>query len=174
MVIESDRLQTRAGSLIIRPAKVDELGDVMDILADAAAWLESKGVKQWPSPPNEHWWRRTETFIKNREMYLVQKESQTVATFRLAWTDPYWSDPQPVAGYIHTLAVKSHLRGLKIGADILDWWRAAIRDQNKAFARLDCQADNVRLRRYYEEQGFVFKRKAIDRDYVAALYEKRL
>ena len=41
-----------------RLAVPDELPLVMDIVAEAAAWLTAKGIDQWPSPPNVHWERR--------------------------------------------------------------------------------------------------------------------
>ena len=37
---------------------------------------------------------------------------------------------------------------------------------------LDCLASNGRLRRYYEDQGFIYQCEVTDRDYVAALYER--
>ncbi|MFN2224157.1 MAG: hypothetical protein ACK2UH_16495 [Candidatus Promineifilaceae bacterium] len=37
--------------------------------------------------------------------------------------------------------------------------------------QLDCRADNGRLRRFYEDQGFIYQGQITDRDYVAARYE---
>jgi hypothetical protein len=49
-----------------------------------------------------------------------------------------------------------------------------IDEQDRQVIRLDCAAGNKPLRDDYERLGFTHCREVNDRDYVAALYEKRL
>jgi len=42
----------------------------------------------------------------------------------------------------------------------------------KRFLRLDCLASNARLRRYYEDLGFVYRGQLTSGEYVGALYER--
>ncbi len=168
-------IETPAGAIQMRLAGDGDLTMVMDIIADAAAWLEAKGIEQWPSPPNAYWWRRAAQFIIAQQIHLALLGDEAVGTIRLAWSDPYlWPEDPDNAGYIYGLAVRGDMHGQGLGAAILDWACMAIRSAGKPYARLDCQYHNSRLRQYYEEAGFVFRGQAVDRDYAAALYEKRL
>jgi signal transduction histidine kinase/GNAT superfamily N-acetyltransferase len=158
----------------VRPALPEELPLVMEILAEAAAWLEAKGIQQWPSPPNEHWWRRMERHIASGEMYLASLSGEAIGTLRLTWSDPYWPSGEQNAGYVHSVAIRNRAHGLQIGTALLNWAMDQIRNQEKQTIRLDCAAGNGRIRQYYEEHGFTYRGQYQDHDYVAALYERKL
>jgi hypothetical protein len=89
---------------------------------------------------------------------------------RFTWADPYWPDDN-LAGYVHSVAVRSEMHGQHLGGLILLWAIMKTKQAERQFLRLDCLARNGRLRRYYEEQGFIYRGEAVDRDYTAALYE---
>lgn len=76
-------------SIDFRPALLEELPLVMEILAEAAAWLTARGIDQWPSPPNIHWQRRMAAAIKRREVYTAGLAGDRFAIVRLTWSDPY-------------------------------------------------------------------------------------
>jgi len=154
-----------------RLASPGELPVVMAILAEAAAWLVARGIDQWPSPPNSHWQRRMAAAIKRHEVYTAGFAEDRFAIVRLTWSDPYWPDDKQ-AGYVHSMAIRDDMHGWGIGVTILSWASAQARQNGRQCLRLDCQAGNVRLRRYYEEQGFFYQGQLTDRDYIAALYER--
>lgn len=158
----------------LRPALPADLPIVMEILGEAAAWLAAKGIDQWPSPPNEHWWRRMERHIANREMYLASLNGEAIGTLRLTLSDPYWPNGEQNAGYVHSLAVRTRAHGLKMGNALLTWAMDEIRHQGRQYLRLDCATWNGRLRSYYEELGFRFCGQLQDDDYTAALYEMKI
>lgn len=143
----------------------------MKIVAEAAAWLTAKGIDQWPSLPNIHWQRRMAAAIEQSEVYTVGIANNRFGIVRLTWSDPYWPDDGR-AGYVHSMAIRTAMHGKGVGAAILEWAMAEVRRQGRRRLRLDCLADNSRLRRYYEDQGFVHQGEVADRDYVAALYER--
>jgi hypothetical protein len=58
----------------IHPATPEELPLVMEILAEAAAWLTAKGIDQRPSLPNSHWRRRIAAAIECQEVYTAGVE----------------------------------------------------------------------------------------------------
>lgn len=159
--------------LEVNKATLPQLPLVMGIITEAAAWLVAKGIDQWPSPPNDHWWRRIERYIANGELYLATLNGETIGTIRLTWSDPYWPT-ETNAGYVHTLAIRNQAHGLKIGTTLLLWAMDESRRQGKQFLRLDCPIHNQRIRAYYEELGFTFCRSVEDHDYAAALYEIEL
>jgi GNAT superfamily N-acetyltransferase len=154
-------------------ATPDDLSLVMSIIAEAAAWHEANGIDQWPSPPNEHWWRRMAGHIARGEVYLAFLDGHAMGTVRLSWSDPYWPNDSS-AGYVHQMAIRNSVRGTGLGAKMLAWTVEQIRQAGKSTARLDCQAGNRRLRRYYLDQGFIYQGQIHDRDYTAALFEKKI
>lgn len=162
---------TTATVLDFKVAQTEDLPLVMEILAEAAARLKEKGIDQWPSPPNEHWQRRMAAAIERGEMVTVGIAPNWFGVVRFTWSDPYWPDDNQ-AGYVHSMAVRPAMQGQNAGGAILFWAAQKSRQQGRRFLRLDCLAGNGRLRRYYEEQGFIYRGEVIDRDYIAALYEK--
>jgi GNAT superfamily N-acetyltransferase len=168
------REQIALDEITVRLAEPADLDLRMKIMGEAAAWLVAKGIDQWPSPPNVHWRRRAAADIEAGQVYLAFRDGEALGTARIVWSDPYWKDVPREAGYIHGLAIRSHLHGRDLGAVLLRWAEEHIRGQGRTLARLDCAVDNGRLRRYYEELGYAYRRQVRDRDYSAALYEKRL
>lgn len=160
-------------ALDFKVAQPHDLPLVMEILAEAAAWLEGQGIDQWPSPPNEYWRRRMALAIARGELYTVGIVRNRFGLVRLTWSDPYWPDDN-LAGYVHSMAVRPALHGQNVGSLILFWAGMQAKQQGKQLLRLDCLARNGRLRRYYEAQGFTYQGEVRDREYVAALYEKAL
>lgn len=161
---------TPAPVLNFKVAQPEDLPLVMEILAEAAAWLKEKGIDQWPSPPNEHWQRRMAAAIEGEEMHTVSITGNRFGIVRFTWSDLYWPDDN-LAGYVHSMAVRRAMQGKSVGGAILLWAGTKAKQQGRQFLRLDCLANNGRLRRYYEEQGFNYRGEVADRDYRAALYE---
>jgi RimJ/RimL family protein N-acetyltransferase len=157
----------------ITVAQSPDLPLVMDIMAEAAAWLQSRGIDQWPSPPNEHWRRRMAGKIAAGEMHLVHHAGQVVGIVGLSWHDDYWPDDGQ-AGYVHRMAVRNAWHGRGLGREILAWASKTAQNRGCSLLRLDCLASNRRLCHYYERQGFERRAELDDRDYRAALYEKQL
>jgi ribosomal protein S18 acetylase RimI-like enzyme len=157
----------------ILPAKVNELGFVLEILEEAARWTESQGLAGWR--PGSFQTDRIREQISRREVFLARFGGQMVGTVTLQWSDaPFWGDRPPDAGYVHKLAVKRDFSGRGFGVEILRWAENQAITRRKGFLRLNCFADNTRLRRYYELLGFEQKGEIMEPRGRAALYEKRL
>ena len=154
-----------------KPAQPDDLPLVIDILAEAAAWLQSKGVDQWPSPIPDHWQQRMAAKIEQGQIYTVGINKNRFGIVGLAWQDAYWPDDGQ-AGYVHRMAVRSDVHGQQLGGMILFWAQMQVKKHGRQFVRLDCAAGNGRLRQYYEDMGFLYRGQLEDHDYSAGLYEK--
>ncbi len=159
--------------ITMQPAQPEELNTVMDILDDAARWLHSRGIKQWPYPTPPSEWPRMARHIATGEVYLARLEDgSAVGTLRFKWSDPsLWGDDGGEAGYIHDFAIYSSVHGRKIGAAMLEWAKGRIRSEGKTLLRLDCVADNPALNQYYRSVGLRYRGEAREFNYVASLYE---
>lgn len=168
--MKNKQLITPTTVIDFKPAQPDELALLMEILAEAAAWLHAKGIDQWPSPLPAHWQTRMATRIARGEMFTVGIVKNRFGIVGLSWSDAYWPDDGQ-AGYVHRMAIRSAMHGQNLGSLMLFWAQQQVKKQGRRFLRLDCAAGNGRLRRYYEDQGFSYRGEVVDRDYVAALYE---
>lgn len=164
---------TPSTTVDFKVAQPEVLSLVMAILTEAAAWLKRKGIDQWPSPPNQHWQRRMAEAIQREELYTVGVVNNRFGIVRFTWADPYWSDDN-LAGYVHSMAVRSDMHGQNLCELILFWAMMKAKQAGRQFLRLDCLVGNGRLRRYYEEQGFIYRGAVNDHDYAAALYKKEI
>jgi GNAT superfamily N-acetyltransferase len=168
-------LPTTLEGLAVTEAKAGEVGIVLEILNEAADWLRLKGINQWQS----RYFTRAFLLegIGNGEVYLARLDNRIVGTISLQWSDPLWWGDTPVdAGYFHRLAVKRDNAAKGLGRALVEWAENRAKAAGKSFLRLNCQFDNPRLRRYYEDMGFAYRGEATlpDGSFRSALYEKRL
>lgn len=144
-----------AEELRVVQAEPGDLETVIGLLEEVAAWLESKGINQWPVG----WFRDSMAFyaeaIGRGEMYLASVGDEVVGTLRLGWEDAnVWPDVADDAAYVHTLAVRRTWAGRRLGRRLLEWVEAQAASAGKNYLRLDCITSNDVLRRYYEDAGF--------------------
>jgi ribosomal protein S18 acetylase RimI-like enzyme len=79
--------------------------------------------------------------------------------------------------YLHGLRVLRAYAGQGIGRAILRWAEGRVAARGRIYLRLDCMADNAKLRAYYEEARFRYVGEQTDEDepdWRASLYEKRV
>lgn len=168
-------LSSSLGLLAIEPAQTDDLATVLEILAEAARWLQAKHIQQWQFPPPPEFGQQLAIEIDKGEVYLARtvENNAAVGTLRFAWSDnELWGDETGIeAGYVYTLAIRPSLQGHRLGEALLDWAKIHMRSHNRRYLRLDCVATNLALRRYYERLGFHFCGEATHLDFTGALYE---
>jgi GNAT superfamily N-acetyltransferase len=134
--------------LVVRRATPDDRRTVLAVLDEAAAWLAARGVVQWPARFRPEW---IEPGLGSGEVWLAERAGVAVGTFTLQWSDPLWPDDGR-AGYVHRLAVRRSAGGS--GRWLLDRAADSAREHGRDLLRLDCDAGNPALRRYYESAGF--------------------
>ncbi|GGM83374.1 hypothetical protein GCM10012275_62500 [Longimycelium tulufanense] len=147
----------------IEKASPEELPVVLEILDDAAEWLQGRGIDQWPASfSDDATWRieRIRSYIEFGLTYLVRgKSGKSVATFTLSRAaDPQfmhgWPDGPDSGGYIFRMAVRRSAAGNDIGGVILDWAAREVARWGRAWLRIDVHRHNKQLQSYYERHGF--------------------
>lgn len=143
----------------IRPARLDELGVIEHLLREASAWLASRGIEQWQSPPHTD---RIAQALRRGEVFLATIDDRPMATLQVdGHADPeFWTaDDKPGdALYVHRLAVSRKYAGAGIGGTLLNWASERATAAGKPWLRLDAWKNNRGLHRYYESQGFTLVR----------------
>ena len=140
-------------ALQYRIATKQDVPKIAQILTDCATHFTNRGIVSWgPIPFPEEIVAET---VERKETYVVEREDETVATFRLVWSDPtLWGVQPPVAGYLHKFAVGRRFAHQGIGPSILRWVEDQVAKNGRFFLRLDCQAHNESIITYYIEHGF--------------------
>jgi GNAT superfamily N-acetyltransferase len=154
-----------------------------DVLDAASARLEGMGLTPWHRPfPIE----RLLPPDTGAVCFLAWDGIAAVGTFTLQRRDPiFWPAAVEAIGglqawgadgtrpvYLHRFATKSGYPGL--GAVMLARAEETAHGWGATCLRLDCNASNPWIRRYYEDHGFHHVGEARPFDWLASLYEKQL
>lgn len=156
------------GDVLVRPARPGEEDVVLDLLAEAAAWLRGRGIEQWPRRfPSDS----VRAQIAAGEALLVEEAGQPIATLAVADEDrELWGAGAAPAYYVSRLAVARHGAGL--GCRLIDWVAAKAAERGWHYVRLATASDNPALRRYYERAGFTHVADPPDARWPTSLYER--
>ncbi|WP_217198121.1 GNAT family N-acetyltransferase [Streptomyces buecherae] len=161
-----------------------DAGDVTEFvrLRDAAArWQRARGIQQWR--PGELGPEHFRARLREGELWLATlgPTGPTVGAWELWWEDvAAWGEQPPVAGYVHRLVVDRQTAPPGAGRHLLAVAERRVLAHGRTLCRLDCLANNDRLRAYYEDAGYavVGERAAKNgdggRSYGVTLLEKRL
>lgn len=151
----------------------EELEVVLEILEDAARWTTARGFGGWrPGSFSVATFREQ---IRREEVFLARIGAKVVGTITLQLSDDtHWADESKDAVYVHKLAVMRDSSGRGIGIQLLKWAETQARLVDKKYLRLNCLAEDTRLRQYYEFLGFELRGEVMEPRGRNVLYEKRL
>ena len=148
-------IETTIGTVDIGRATHDDLDNVLDILREAARWLASREIPQWPVDGFPY--DMIDSDVSRGEIFIAKQRSVAVGTFTLQWTDElFWPGASADAGYLHRIAVRRAARGL--GAALLKFAESVVAGAGKKYLRLDCFSGNLALCSYYKKAGFVARK----------------
>ncbi|MFF2410358.1 GNAT family N-acetyltransferase [Streptomyces sp. NPDC058092] len=167
--------------LRFRRAVESDVGELVRLRDEAARWQAGRGIDQWR--PGElgpaHFLAR----LGDCETWLAASgvNGPVVGAWEVWWEDPAaWGEQPPVAGYVHRLVTDRTAAPAGTGRVMLAEAERRIASFGRDICRLDCLADNPRLRGYYEDAGYTVTgtRPAKDGDggrtYGVTLLEKHL
>ena len=139
----------------IRQAAAYETDLVAEVLSEAVAWLQSRGIPLWQ--PSDVASAAIRSDVAAGYYFLALHNDQPSGTFKYQPDDPLiWpEESENEASYIHRVAVKRAFAGGKLSSMMLQWAAERAADEGKQFLRLDCEASRPRLRAIYERFGFV-------------------
>src|SRR5258708_28076671 len=105
----------------IRKAAVEDVPALTHILNDAIAYKLSHGDSAW----GKVGWTEVgvQQSLDRSEVYVIEQDDMPVATMSLSWQDEkYWGTQEPIAGYVHRVAVRNGFHGLGLGSFSIDWF----------------------------------------------------
>ncbi len=165
-----DSIETPYGILVVAQAQPDDLEAALAIDTSAYEWRASIGFPGGVAPRP-----LTEIFaasIARGEMYLGRRDGVPAGKLSLQWQDALWRDMPGRAGYVHGLATHRDFAGQGVGRALLGWAERKVADAGGEYLRLDCDAENPKLRAYYEGVGFAHRGDVTLPHRIASRYER--
>jgi ribosomal protein S18 acetylase RimI-like enzyme len=157
--------------VLIWPAQPGQEDIVLDLLAEAAAWLHGRGITQWPPRfPRDS----IQAQIAAGEVLLLGEAQRPIATLAVAEGDPeLWGSGTAPAYYISRLAVARRASGAGLGYHVIDWVSYKAVERGRQYVRLATARNNLALRRYYERVGFKHVGDPPHARWPTSLYERK-
>src|SRR5258708_38909772 len=102
-------------------AEVQDMKDVLDLLSEAASWLDRCGMSMWRN--NELTPDQISADVVAGLFFLAKSENTIVGTIKFQLEDQvFWPDATPgEAAYIHRLAVCRRFAGGHVSSLLLGW-----------------------------------------------------
>ena len=155
--------------LVFEQLAADQVDEALDVLEDAAAWLASQGIVQWPAsfrrptPADVHqdYSATLHTAAMAGELWVLRDQTTHRAVGTIAITDQidadfaaHWPGGPGDASYLSRLAVRREAAGNQLGGLLLDGGARVASSAGTRWVRLHCAKRNPRLQEYYLSQGF--------------------
>ncbi|QIB49302.1 GNAT family N-acetyltransferase [Streptomyces aureoverticillatus] len=164
-----------------RSAGESDIPVLVRLRDEAARWQISQGIAQWkPGELGEEHFRAR---LADSEIWMatVGPHGPVAGAWELWWDDPAaWGPQPPTAGYVHRLMTDRLVAPAGTGRRMLAHAERRVRAAGRSLCRLDCRANNPRLRAYYASAGFEvvgehpWKDGGVGRRFAATLLQKRV
>jgi GNAT superfamily N-acetyltransferase len=160
----------------IERATLAEADLLYEMHEDVARWLWARGIRQWE--PGELRRDRLIWHIARGAAYLACHDGEPAGMVIVQDSDEItWGAQSDDALYLHALCARRQFSGRGVGRAILRWAEEQVAVRGRIYLRLDCMAENARLRAYYEDAGYRYvgeKTWEDDPSLRSSLYEKRV
>ncbi|WJV50392.1 GNAT family N-acetyltransferase [Streptomyces flavofungini] len=167
--------------LSFRRADESDVPVLVRLRDEAARWQIAQGIAQWkPGELGEEHFRAR---LLDSEIWIATlgPEGPVAGAWELWWDDPAaWGPQPPAAGYVHSLMTDRRVAPPGTGRRMLEHAERRVRAAGRSLCRLDCRANNPRLRAYYAAAGFEVVGEQPSKDggvagrFAATLLQKRV
>lgn len=143
---------------MIRPAKLIEIPEILDLTKACARYLCRQGIFQW----NEEYPSR-EAFlvdVERGDLWILEEEKGLIGIIVVSelmdevYRKVNWLSPNAKNRYIHRLAVHPNFQGRGYATKLMDFAEDKSRKEGARSIRLDTFSKNVRNQRFYENRGY--------------------
>ncbi|WP_214403007.1 GNAT family N-acetyltransferase [Pseudonocardia lacus] len=168
-----------ATPVLIRPAVMSDLTQVVALIAEAARWIRQldPGLAQWQT---DDCWRRNWVHldIVAGTLWVIEDAGRVVATITVdEWADAdFWKPEDDVlsAFYCHRMAVTRSHAGRGLGSAMLDWASRLAEGAGRPLLRFDAWSTNHALHQYYKGLGFeMVRNEPLEWRGSGALFQRR-
>ncbi|MUH35796.1 GNAT family N-acetyltransferase [Zobellia amurskyensis] len=143
---------------MVRPAKLSEIPQILNITRACAATMIKNGIYQW----NENYpsQQAFESDIERGELYVLEEDGQIIGTIVLStlmdeeYVPIEWLTPSDKNIYIHRVSVHPDFQGKGMAQKMMAFAENYAQENAFVSVRLDTFSQNKRNQRFYEARGF--------------------
>jgi|BarGraIncu00222A_1022003.scaffolds.fasta_scaffold72816_2 ribosomal protein S18 acetylase RimI-like enzyme len=169
----------------MRPAVSGDAEDILNVSDEATVWLLEHGLsEQWGAePPSSEpvFVTRVSSWIRDGEAVVAVNSNGDVHGYAVTGSfPPPYMDPIVAkravedAYYVYTVASRMRFESRGAGRSLIMWAADQARSLSVTYLRLDCWAENARLRAYYRNLGFQECDAYIDEGWPGAVMQLRV
>lgn len=139
----------------LEPAGEGQVSSFIAVIKERIAWMEQMGMHQWNDEEYLDFYSE-EYFAehaRNGRLFFLMRGADIAGAAALLESDERWDGDRAYL-YVHHLATRTGLAGKGAGQAFLKAIEEYARKQGKRGVRLDCQAENQALNRFYEKSGY--------------------
>jgi protein-tyrosine phosphatase len=169
----------------IRPAASGDAEHILSVTDAATAWLVEHGLAdQWgaEAPSSESVFvNRVASWIRDGEAVVAIDPNGEIHGYAVTGSfPPPYLDPVVAkravedAYYLYTVASSMRRESRGAGRSLIGWAMAQARLSGATYLRLDCWAENARLRAYYADLGFEACDEYVDEGWPGVVMQLRV
>ncbi|MBC2838077.1 GNAT family N-acetyltransferase [Robiginitalea sp. SC105] len=143
---------------MIRPAKVVEIPQILELTRACGREMCARGIFQWTETyPSREAFQQD---IDRGELWVLDLGQGPVGTLVLSevmdeeYRQVLWLTPNDRNRYVHRLGVHPDLQGRGYARKLMDFAEARAAAEGAASIRLDTFSRNPRNQRFYEQRGY--------------------
>ena len=142
-------------NITIKQAKESDIPVIEEILLDVVNWLDGENKSLW-SKERVSWNGLSKEFLIEN-FYIAYIGDNPAGCMAIVDYDPIiWTDIKKGESlFVHKLAVKRFAAGQGISTAMLEYAVNKCREKNINILRLDTDANRAKLKKLYEDFGFV-------------------
>ena len=144
-----------SNDLDMKIANLEDINKIYNLYVERVNWFRENNIKQWDNYLDLHPLEEFIDIVLNKRLYVVTKESEIVGAFEIKYINQdFWSDDNNKTIYIKKLISK--IGEKNIGNYVINYIKDLATYQKLKSIRLECEANNIKLNKIYDEQGFKF------------------
>ena len=159
----------------IRARSEEQLGDFVELLEEAGAWLWERGIAQWPPGSSRAQLPLLRAMLQEGVLVLAGGDERPAGGCIVTTTPTAeWEDHEHRAATLHKLVVTREFAGRGLGGRLVAWAESWAREHDRLLLRLDCWDGNRFLRKFYRDLGFEELQVVESHGAPVRLFERRL
>lgn len=156
-------------SLGIKPARINDLDSVWEIIKSCSDWLEIRGLDHWAKYYTKDLVAQK---ITTQEVFLYFNRQRPIAIITLDTKHVSYYTEKDISsftytkssGYITALAVFPNMQNQGVASKLLNFVENASKGKGIEYIRLDCRNSYKELVSFYIKRGYIQIGTIIDED----------
>lgn len=163
-----------SGHINVRQAEPRDAEAICRVLTEAARWIDAHGMTMWRD--DELAADAIAEDVAQGLFHVADVDGEIAGVVKFQLTDElFWPDvPNDDSAFIHRLAVRRQFAAAGVSVALIEWAAAHAAAVGRRWLRLDCEASRIKLRSFYERQGFVHHSDRRVGPYFVSRYERLL